>query len=137
VDQSLAAERLTMQLCTFFGGLALVLACVGLYGVMSYAVAQRTAEIGVRMALGANAKAVVWLVFRETTHVILAGVAIGLPLALAATRLLSGFLYGLTATDPATVATATACLVAAAALSAYIPARRATRVDPLVALRAE
>jgi ABC-type antimicrobial peptide transport system permease subunit len=89
------------------------------------------------MALGANAKAVVWLVFRETTHVILAGIAIGLPLALAATRLLSGFLYGLTATDPATVATATACLVAAAALSAYIPARRATRVDPLVALRAE
>ena len=137
VDQSLAAERLTMRLCTFFGCLALVLACVGLYGVMSYAVAQRTAEIGVRMALGANATAVVWLVFRETTHMILMGVAIGLPLALASTRLLSGFLYGLTATDPATIAIATACLVAAAALSAYIPARRATRVDPLVALRAE
>jgi predicted permease len=137
VDQSLAAERLTMRLCSFFGGLALVLACVGLYGVMAYAVAQRTAEIGVRMALGANATAVVWLVFRETTHMILLGVAIGLPLALASTRLLSGFLYGLTATDPATIAIATACLVAAAALSAYIPARRATRVDPLVALRAE
>jgi predicted permease len=137
VDQSLAAERLTMRLCSFFGGLALVLACVGLYGVMAYAVAQRTAEIGVRMALGANATAVVWLVFRETIHMILLGVAIGLPLALASTRLLSGFLYGLTATDPATIAIATACLVAAAALSAYIPARRATRVDPLVALRAE
>jgi len=137
VDQSLAAERLTMRVCTFFGCLALALACVGLYGVIAYAVAQRTAEIGVRMALGANAKAVVWLVFRETTRVILTGVAIGLPLALASTRLLSGFLYGLTATDPVTVATATASLVAAAALSAYIPARRAARVDPLVALRAE
>jgi len=137
VDQSLAAERLTMRVCTFFGCLALALACVGLYGVIAYAVAQRTAEIGVRMALGANAKAVVWLVFRETGRVILTGVAIGLPLALASTRLLSGFLYGLTATDPVTVATATASLVAAAALSAYIPARRAARVDPLVALRAE
>jgi ABC-type lipoprotein release transport system permease subunit len=137
VDQSLAAERLIMRLCSFFSVLALLLACVGLYGVMAYSVTQRTGEIGIRMALGATGQSILWLVLRETTRVIVAGVAIGVPLAFASTRLVSAFLFGLTATDPGTIALATALLLAAAALAAYLPARRAAAVDPIVALRYE
>ncbi len=137
VDQSLAAEWLIMRLCSFFSVLALLLACVGLYGVMAYSVTQRTGEIGIRMALGATGPSILWLVLRETTRVVVAGVAIGVPLALASTRLVSAFLFGLTATDPGTIALATALLLAAAALAAYLPARRAAAVDPIVALRYE
>jgi len=137
VDQSLAAEWLIMRLCSFFGALALLLACVGLYGVMAYSVTQRTGEIGIRVALGATERLILWLVLRETTRVVVAGVVVGVPLAFASTRLVSAFLFGLTATDPQTIALATLVLLAAAGVAAYLPARRAAAVDPIVALRCE
>jgi hypothetical protein len=137
VDSSLAAERLLLRLCLVFGGLALVLACVGLYGVIAYSVAQRTAEIGLRVALGATPSSVMRGVLRETMVLVAAGVAIGVPAALVSTRLIGSFLYGLTPRDPATIAVAAAILLAAAALAALIPAVRAARVDPNVALRCE
>ena len=137
VDQSLAAEWLIMRLCSFFGALALLLACVGLYGVVAYSVTQRTGEIGIRMALGATEHSILWLVLRETTRVVVAGVVVGVPLAFASTRLVSAFLFGLTPTDPQTIALATLVLLAAAGVAAYLPARRAAAVDPIVALRCE
>jgi len=137
VDQTLAGERLITTLCAFFGALALLLASVGLYGVLSYAVAQRTQEIGVRMALGATGRNVLWLVMRQSLAVVLAGVALGLLLAWFGARLLARFLYGLTPTDPAAITLATLLLILVALLACYLPARRATRVDPLVALRHE
>ena len=135
VDESLAAEEIVMKLATAFGVLALLLACVGLYGVMSYAMTQRTSEIGIRMALGATRGDVLRLMLRDTLAVVAAGLAIGLPSALAASRLVSGFLYGLTAADPWTYGIAIALLAAASALAGLLPARRAARVDPMTALR--
>jgi len=137
VDSTLASERLLTTLCAFFGALALLLASVGLYGVLSYAVAQRTQEIGVRMALGATARNVLWLVLRQSLTVALIGVAFGFALALVCTRLVSSFLYGLSPTDPATIALATLLLLLVALLACYLPARRATKVDPMIALRRE
>jgi predicted permease len=135
VDQSLAAEQLLLRLCVLFGGLALLLACLGLYGVVAYAVAQRTPEIGVRVALGATPAAVMTAVLRDTLVLVVAGIAIGIPAALASARLLITFLYGLTPRDPATLAFATVTLLAAAALAAALPALRAARIDPNLALR--
>ena len=137
VDRSLAAENLMMRLSSFFGAVALLLASIGLYGVLAYSVARRTGEIGIRMALGATRAGIIRLVLNDTASVILAGIALGIALALGSTRLLSAFLYGLTPTDPATIALATAVLAAAAALAAYFPSRRAMGVDPNVALRCE
>ncbi len=141
VDASLNQERLIAQLSSFFGGLALMLACVGLYGVMAYAVTRRTNEIGIRMALGAQRGDVLWMVLRETLALVLIGVGIGIPAALATTRLvsslISGLLFGLRANDPSTIALAALLLVAVAVLAGYIPARRASHVDPMVALRYE
>jgi predicted permease len=137
VDSSLAAERLLLRLCVVFGALALVLACVGLYGVIAYSVAQRTTEIGVRVALGATPFSVMRGVLRETLLLVVAGVALGIPAALASGRLLVTFLYGLTPRDPGTIALATGILFAAATLAAVLPAIRASRVDPNVALRYE
>ncbi|HEU0176676.1 MAG TPA: ABC transporter permease [Blastocatellia bacterium] len=137
VDRSLVKQRLVARLSTFFGLLALLLACVGLYGVMSYAVARRTNEIGVRMALGAMRGDVIWLVLREALALVGAGVVIGLLASLAATKTVSTLLYGLRPNDPLTIAAATLLLLAVAALSAYLPARRASRVDPMAALREE
>jgi predicted lysophospholipase L1 biosynthesis ABC-type transport system permease subunit len=137
VDGTLAPERLITGLCTFFGALALLLASIGLYGVMAYGVAQRTNEIGIRMALGASRSAVLAMVLRQSLLIVLAGLAMGLPLAWASTRALSGFLFGLSPTDPTTIAAATVTLLAVAGVAAYLPARRATRVDPLIALRYE
>lgn len=137
VYQTIASERLLTTLCTCFGVLALLLASVGLYGVLSYAVAQRTQEIGIRRALGATDWNVVWMVLRQCLAVLLAGVAIGLTLAVICTRLLSSFLYGLSPTDPAAITLSTLLLLVVALLACYLPARRATRVDPLVALRYE
>jgi predicted permease len=137
VDASLAAERLLLRLCVLFGGLALLLACVGLYGVIAYRVAQRTPEIGLRVALGATPMSVVRGVLRDTLVLVVAGVAIGVPAALAAGRLLVTFLYGLTPRDPATLIVSIAVLLAAAVMAAALPAMRAARVDPNVALRYE
>jgi len=137
ISRSLAQQRLVARLATFFGLLALSLACVGLYGVLSYAVARRTNEIGVRMALGARRRDVVWLVLREALTLVVAGVVIGLLASLAATRTASTLLYGLEPNDPPTIAAAALLLLAVAALAGYLPARRASRVDPMAALRDE
>jgi len=137
VDDSLVRDRLIAKLASFFGALALVLASIGLYGVMSYAVARRTNEIGVRMALGASRGNVLWLVLRETLVMVAIGIAIGLPAALAASRLISNRLFGLSPNDPLTIAFAALALIVVAAVAGLIPARRASRVDPIVALRYE
>ena len=136
-DRSLAQERLFATLSSFFSVLALLLACIGLYGVMSHAVTRRTNEIGIRMALGARAGHVTSLVVRETLLLVLAGAAIGLGAALATTRLLASMLFGLTPSDPLTISIAVLLMLTAAALASYLPARRASRVDPLISLRCE
>jgi predicted permease len=137
VEESIVQERLIAVLSTFFGALALLLACIGLYGIMAYAVVRRTAEIGVRIALGARPGDVLWMVLRQTLLLVLLGIAAGLGAALAAARLVGSQLFGVTATDELTMATATLVLIAVAAVAGFIPARRASRVDPMVALRYE
>jgi putative ABC transport system permease protein len=137
VDDSLAQERFIAQISSAFSLFALLLACVGLYGVMSYDGASRTNEIGVRMALGARGADVVRMVMRETMLMVATGMAIGLGAALATTRLISTLLFGLTPNDPATIAAAVLLMIAVAALAGYLPARRASRVDPMTALRCE
>ena len=126
-------------LSTLFGLLALVLACVGLYGLMAFSVVRRTGELGIRMALGAARDRVVLLIMREAILLVLAGVAIGAPAAFLAGRLsanrISGLVFGLTATDPLTMGGAIALLFVVAAVAAYLPAARAGRLDPMVALR--
>jgi ABC-type antimicrobial peptide transport system permease subunit len=137
LDSTLVHERMLAQLSGLFGALALVLACVGLYGTMSYAVARRTNEIGIRMALGAERRQMVWMVLRDVLLLVGVGIAIGLPAALAATRLLEQYLFGLKPGDPITIAAATLLLLAVALLAGYVPARRAAHVDPMSALRYE
>jgi len=137
INESVSRERLVALLSSFFGLFALLLACLGLYGVMAYAVAGRTREIGVRMALGARAGNVLWLVLRETLLLALIGIALGLPAALISTRLTKELLFGLSPNDPLTIALATLVMIAIAALAGYLPARRAAQVDPLIALRHE
>ncbi len=137
IDQSLILEALLAKLSSFFGVLALLLASIGLYGVMAYAVVRRTKEIGIRMALGAQPASVRWMVLRDTLKLVIVGVVIGIPAALAATRFISGLLYGLTPTDPISVSMAVITLVGSAMLAGFLPARTASRVDPLVALKYE
>ena len=137
VDNSLGHERLMATLSSLFAILAVVLACVGLYGVMAYSVARRTSEIGIRMALGADGARIVGTILRESALLILAGVALGLPVAITAARMISSRLYGLKPADPLTIVGAIILLTAVTGLASYIPARRATKVDPLVALRHE
>jgi predicted permease len=137
VNRLLAQERLIAQITAFFGVMALLLACIGIYGLISYAVARRTAEMGIRMALGAPRASVVWLVLREAVALVMIGLAVGIPLLYAAARLATGLLFGVSASDPATLAATTVLMLSVAALAAYLPARRASRVDPLVALRYE
>ena len=137
VDRTLAGERLIMTLCTFFGVLALLLASVGLYGVISHSVVQRTNEIGIRMALGATGRSVTTMVMRQSLTIVLLGLAIGLGLAVALTRLASSFLFGLSPIDPLSIAIATVVLIMVAVLAVLLPAHRAANVDPLVALRYE
>jgi predicted permease len=137
VSNSFAARRLSMLLLAVFASLALVLACVGIYGVISYLVGQRTHEIGVRVALGAQQSDVLKLVLGHGTRMALLGVAAGLVAALALTRLMSNQLFGVSPHDPATFSAVAALLMAVAIAACYIPARRAMRVDPIVALRHE
>jgi hypothetical protein len=136
-DRSLLLERLTAMMSSFFGSLVLLLAGVGLFGLMSYAVAQRRREIGIRMALGADRRRVVRDVVRDGLTVTLAGLAVGAVAALAAVRLVKALLFGVTPQDPLTLVTAAASLVAIAILACWVPAARAARVDPMIALRAE
>jgi ABC-type antimicrobial peptide transport system permease subunit len=137
VAESLNRERLLATLSGFFGGLALLLATIGLYGVMSYSVARRRNEIGIRMALGAQQSRVLRMVLGEVTLVVIGGLVVGVGAAIATTRLVATFLYGLQANDPVTVALAVVMLGAVAALAGYLPARRASKLDPMVALREE
>ncbi|MGD0221884.1 MAG: ABC transporter permease [Terriglobia bacterium] len=137
VNRSLAGQTLIARLSTFFGVLAAFLACIGIYGLMSYAVTRRTNEIGIRMALGAERSGVLWMVMRESLTLVAVGVAIGIPAALAAGRLVSSVLYDTKATDPVTITASALVMIAVAALAGYLPARRAAKVDPMVALRYE
>jgi predicted permease len=137
IDQSLLNDRLIATLSTAFGVLATILAVIGLYGVMAYMVARRTREIGVRMALGAVAGDVIWLVMREVLVLVGSGLALGLVASWGLGRFVGSQLYGVTGSDPVTIAGACALLASVAALAGYIPARRATRVNPVLALRYE
>jgi predicted permease len=137
LESSLVQERLMATLASAFGGLALMLAAVGLYGVLAYTVVRRTSEIGIRVALGAQRSQVLGLVMRDVTRMLALGTAFGLPAAWAASRLVSSMLFGLAANDPVTIVLAVALLVLTGLLAGYLPARRATKVDPLVALRCE
>jgi predicted permease len=137
VNESLTQERFIAQLGSAFSLFALLLACVGLYGVMSYTVARRTNEIGVRMALGAQGADVVRMVMKETMLMVAIGMAIGLGAALATTRLIATLLFELSPYDPLTIATAALLMTVVAAFAGYLPARRASRVDPMTALRFE
>jgi predicted permease len=133
----LLRERLLATVSSFFGALALLLACVGLYGLMAYTVAYRRGEIGVRMALGAPRGRIMWLVLCEVLILALAGVAVGVPVALWAATYTRTLLFGVSFADPATIPFAIVVLAGAAVLAGYLPARRASRVDPMVALRYE
>lgn len=137
VDDSAANQIALAKLSTFFGGVALLLACIGIYGVISYTVAGRTREIGVRMALGARRGDVMHLVLREGMLLVTIGLAIGVPLSLASSRLLHSFLFGLKDTDPLSLFAVILLLGTVAAVAGFIPARRAAKVDPIVALRYE
>jgi predicted permease len=137
ISNSLVTERMTASLSTVFGFLATILAVIGLYGVMSYTVAQRTREIGIRMALGAEQGNVVWMVMRDVLRLIGFGIVVGIPAALALTRVVESQLFGLTGHDPRTLAMATVALTAVACAAGYLPALRASRLDPIKALRYE
>jgi predicted permease len=137
VSRSITDQRVIAQLSTFFGLLAIFLSAIGIYGLMSYVVSRRTNEIGIRMALGAERMHVRWLVMREVLILVAVGIAIGVPAALLSSRLVASMLFGLAATDTASILAAVAVMLAIAALAGYLPARRASRVDPMVALRYE
>ncbi|HEX5964568.1 MAG TPA: ABC transporter permease [Pyrinomonadaceae bacterium] len=137
IGRSLVQQKLIARLASFFGLLALLLASVGLYGVLSYGVARRTNEIGIRMALGAHRRNVLWLVLREALLLVAIGLVIGVVASLALTKTAASLLYELKPNDPLTIVAATLLLAGVAALAGYIPARRAARVDPMIALRDE
>jgi predicted permease len=137
VRARLALERLLAVLSTFFGALALTLAAVGLYGVLSYGVSQRTSEIGIRMALGAQPRRLLAMILSETATLVIAGAAAGVGVAIGGARLVKQMLYGVTPTDKTTLAAAAGILLLAALVAALLPARRASRVDPMIALRHE
>jgi macrolide transport system ATP-binding/permease protein len=135
IDRTINRELTFAKLCTGFAVLALLMACVGLYGTMSYNVTREVGEIGIRMALGAQRGAVVWMVLRRVLLLAAVGLAISVPAALAASQLVKSFLFGTQPNDPGTLAVAGVVLLVAVILAGYAPARRASRIDPLVALR--
>ncbi len=137
IDQSIAEEIALARLSTVFALLALAIACVGLYGTVAYNVARRTGEIGIRMALGAERGRLVWMILGEVLMLLAVGIAVSVPAALGTSKLVQSFLFGMQANDPRALTVAVGTLVAAALLAGYLPARRAARVDPMVALREE
>jgi macrolide transport system ATP-binding/permease protein len=137
IDRTISREITFSKLCTGFAVLALLIACVGLYGTMSYSVARQIGEIGIRMALGAQRGAVVWMVLRRVLIMTALGLAVSVPAALSASRLVKSFLFETQPNDPGTLALAGVVLLSAAILAGYAPARRASRIDPLAALRQE
>lgn len=137
IDATILRERLMATLSGFFGLLALLLACIGVYGILSYGVASRTTEIGIRMALGARRTDVFWMILREALWLVAIGVVVGLPLIFAVTRLAATLLFELSPTDPISLIAAALLLLGVALLAGYLPSRRATRVDPIITLRCE
>jgi predicted permease len=137
IDRLMARETLISQLSTFFSLLALLLACIGLYGVMSYNVIRRTNEIGIRIALGAPSNDVLWMILKESLLLLAIGVALGIPATLAATRTVQSQLFGLSPTDPLTYIAAALVISVVTLIAAWFPAHRATKVDPIIALRYE
>jgi macrolide transport system ATP-binding/permease protein len=137
IEREMVSEALFARLCTAFAMLALAIACVGLYGTTSYAVARRTGEIGIRMALGAQRGTVVWMVLRDVLILAILGLAISLPLAFGASKLIESLLFGVKPGDPLALAAAVGILLSAALAAGYLPARKASRVDPMTAVRHE
>jgi predicted permease len=137
VDRTLTNQRLVAELSTFFGLLAVFLSCIGIYGLMSYVVSRRTSEIGIRMALGAARSNVGWLIMREILLLVAAGIAVGIPVTLAGSRMVANMLYGFGGTDPISLAGAVLLLLLVAVVAGYFPARRASKIEPMVALRYE
>jgi predicted lysophospholipase L1 biosynthesis ABC-type transport system permease subunit len=137
IDRAINQEIVFARLCTAFAALALAIACVGLYGTMSYTVARRTGEIGIRMALGAPRGRVVWMVLREVLALAAVGLAISLPIALVASKVVESFLFGMKPTDPLALTGSVVVLLAAAIVAGYLPARSASRIDPMIAIRHE
>jgi len=137
IDASLASERMVAQLSAAFGGLALLVACIGIYGILAYRVARRTREIGVRIALGASRAGVEWMIVRESLALLGIGIAAGIPVALGLSRYITSLLYGLTPADPWTLAGALLLLALVSSFAALLPARRASRIDPMSALRCD
>jgi ABC-type antimicrobial peptide transport system permease subunit len=137
IDRTINEETALAKLCTVFALLALTIACVGLYGTVAYNVARRTSEIGIRMALGAQRGRLVWLVLREVLILAGVGIAMSVPVVLAASKLIESFLFGMKRNDPLALASAVGTLLAAALVAGYLPARKASRIDPMVALRHE
>jgi ABC-type antimicrobial peptide transport system permease subunit len=137
VEMSLVRERMLALLATFFAALALILACIGVYGVMAYRVARRTREIGIRIAVGASQPSVVWMMVRETLLLVIIGAALGTLASLAANHYLAGQLFGVTPRDPMAIVVALSVLGVVTMAAGYVPARWASRIDPVRALRAE
>jgi putative ABC transport system permease protein len=137
VDDSVAAQRFAVIVLGFFGGLSVLLTFIGMYGVISYSVAQRTQEIGIRMALGAQRRSVFGMIMGQGARLAILGIVIGLFLAIMVTRMMASFLFGVHALDPLTFAIGAMLVIGVALLACYLPARRATRIDPLIALRYE
>jgi len=137
VDRTITNQRLVAELSAFFGLLAVFLSAIGIYGLMSYIVSRRTNEIGIRMALGAARSSVRWMVMREIVRLVVLGIGIGTVISLAAGRLVATMLYGLKPTEPNNLAIAIAVLLVVALTAGYLPARRASKVSPMEALRYE
>ncbi len=137
LDSYLSVQRLTALLAAFFGGLALLISSIGIYGLMSFHVARRTAELGIRLALGAQRGQVLSMVLRESLSIAIVGCVVGLAASVASAKLIQGILFGVSATDPLILGAAVLTMLAVAVIAAFVPARRAASVDPVTALRVE